>query len=229
MPNIKATATTYLKKQPFQSAQLTANQKLLVPLGKEYQITGYSPSADGHYLVELAHQAGNWYLYSGHWQLPWEDNREQREYQKLSYFQPVAAPTAWQQIDWKDMNSPLSQYFTVREATNADKRRIPTDPAIKQNIFRLAKELDKVRKAWGTPIVVTSWYRPPAINRAVGGVSNSQHILGKAADIKPSHGDLKTFQHWLDTVAWKDKALGFGAKRGFVHVDLRPTPIRWNY
>ena len=86
-----------------------------------------------------------------------------------------------------------------------------------------------MREAWGSPLLVNSWYRPPDINRAVGGASNSQHLYGKAADIRPAQGNIYDFQKWLDNVAWKDKAVGYGAKKGFVHVDLRPGRIRWNY
>lgn len=48
------------------------------------------------------------------------------------------------------------------------------------------KILDPMREAWGGPLVVTSGYRCPALNRAVGGVTNSAHLSGYAADIRPS-------------------------------------------
>jgi peptidoglycan hydrolase-like protein with peptidoglycan-binding domain len=130
-------------------------------------------------------------------------------------------------VDWTDFNQPISDYFTVGEATNFDPQRVPTNLTIQKNILLLAKELDKVREAWGSPISVNSWYRPPSVNKAVGGVRNSQHLTGKAADIRPKQGDVLAFQSWLDK-RW-GKALGYGAKRGFVHVDLRPGNIRWNY
>ena len=42
------------------------------------------------------------------------------------------------------------------------------------------KILDPMREAWGGPLVVTSGYRCPALNRAVGGVTNSAHLSGYA-------------------------------------------------
>lgn len=130
-------------------------------------------------------------------------------------------------IDWHNNNCKVSKYFTVGEVTQWDRRRIPTNSAHIQNILTLAKALDKIRNDSGCAIGVTSWYRPPAINAEVGGVSNSQHINGSAADIYPIGGDIYAFQKWLDK-QW-DKALGYGAKKGFVHVDLRDGRIRWDY
>ena len=43
--------------------------------------------------------------------------------------------------------------------------------------------LDPIREAWGEPIVVTSGYRCKQLNALVGGVKNSHHLLGCAADI----------------------------------------------
>lgn len=43
--------------------------------------------------------------------------------------------------------------------------------------------LDPLRKAWGKPLTVTSGYRCPRLNKAVGGKPTSQHLRGEAADI----------------------------------------------
>jgi putative chitinase len=141
-------------------------------------------------------------------------------------------------INWHDPSQKISKYFTVREVTKGDPRRIPTNPVHIANILRLAKELDKIREEWGSAIAVTSWYRPTAVNSAIkNAAKNSQHLTGSAADIKPVNGELLKMQKWLDT-RWQG-ALGYGAKKGFVHLDLRgidnqsksikPSKIRWNY
>lgn len=56
--------------------------------------------------------------------------------------------------------------------------------AAKKNVAVLVdKVLDPLREAWGKPITVTSGYRCPALNKAVGGVPTSMHLTGRAADI----------------------------------------------
>ena len=81
------------------------------------------------------------------------------------------------------------KYFTLTELTKsatAMRKKIDNTPteAVKKNLTALVdKVLDPLREAWGQPIVVSSGYRCPKLNRAVGGVASSQHLLGQAADI----------------------------------------------
>jgi hypothetical protein len=139
-------------------------------------------------------------------------------------------------IDWNDKNCYISKYWTVAEVTQCDRRRCPVmGTQDERNIMSLAKELDKVREAWGKPLGCTSWYRPEPINSQVGGVWGSKHIQGLAADIYPLEGDTHELQNWLDS-RWGD-ALGYGAWKGFIHLDIRnggglgkeAGRIRWNY
>ena len=140
-------------------------------------------------------------------------------------------------IDWGNPQAMVSKYFSVAEVTQNDDRRIPIPGSeVEANILALAKELDKVREAWGGPIGVTSWYRPPTVNREVGGASQSQHLTGSAVDIYPHNGKDLAFEQFLDS-KWGG-ALGYGqtSGRGFTHLDLRgggwergPGAIRWSY
>lgn len=124
-------------------------------------------------------------------------------------------------INWSDPKQKISKYFTVGEVTKGDPRRIPKSGSQNErNILALARELDKVRSDWNAPIVVTSWFRPVDVNRAVGGAPNSFHITGQAADIRPVlDSDLPRFQQWLEE-NWFG-GLGRGSRMGFVHLDTR--------
>lgn len=82
------------------------------------------------------------------------------------------------------------KYFTFKElfrSSTADKKGIknlPTDAEHIDNLYKLVeKVLDPIRELYGEPITVTSGYRCPALNKAVGGTITSQHALGQAADI----------------------------------------------
>ena len=82
------------------------------------------------------------------------------------------------------------KYFTINELTKsatAAKLGIANTPsaAERANIVALINNvLDPLRSAWGKPIVVNSGYRCEALNSAVHGAPNSQHIKGMAADIE---------------------------------------------
>ena len=81
------------------------------------------------------------------------------------------------------------KYFTIAEltrSTTAQLRGIDNTPSqqVIDNLTALVETvLDPLRQAWGAPIHVNSGYRCPALNKAVGGVPASQHMLGQAADI----------------------------------------------
>ena len=82
------------------------------------------------------------------------------------------------------------KHFTMRELTKsitASNLGIDNTPGKveKENLEKLVKYvLDPLREAWGAPIIVTSGYRCPRLNKAVGSQPTSQHRLGQAADIK---------------------------------------------
>ena len=82
------------------------------------------------------------------------------------------------------------KYFTMQELTSsatARRKGIDNTPDVqaKANLTALvANVLDPLRELYGKPIVVTSGYRCPKLNRAVGGAARSQHTTGNAADIR---------------------------------------------
>ena len=81
------------------------------------------------------------------------------------------------------------KYFTIKElcdSSTATQKRINNQPnsEIVNNLTQLIDNiLDPLREGFGEPIIVNSGYRSPALNKAVKGAANSQHVLGQAADI----------------------------------------------
>lgn len=99
---------------------------------------------------------------------------------------------------------------------------------------KLAQFLEKVRAQFGgRSIVITSGYRPTAINRAVGGASQSEHLYNAigvgAVDFAVDGADIYAVQDWCDQ-HWPH-SLGYGAPKGFVHLGIRQggPRLRWVY
>lgn len=69
-------------------------------------------------------------------------------------------------------------------------------------------------------------YRCPAHNREVGGVAHSQHVEGKAADIKTPLGTQATKAQAESIPAFQNG--GIGLYPHFVHVDVRGHKARWD-
>lgn len=83
----------------------------------------------------------------------------------------------------------LSPNFTLAEMTSsqtADRKGIDNTPnaTVIANLTRLAALLEQVRALVGKPIFITSGYRSPELNIAIGSTNRSQHPLGCAADFK---------------------------------------------
>lgn len=119
----------------------------------------------------------------------------------------------------------------------------------KARVVRQARLLNRLRRVIATKydvdpravgIVVNSWYRSPAYNRAIGGATLSQHIEARATDIvivvKRKHGGtVRLSPAWVGKLATEIRAFregGIGvyspAGGNFTHVDHRPNgPARW--
>lgn len=76
------------------------------------------------------------------------------------------------------------KYFRKEEFECRDGCQMPSE--VRANIVALVENvLDPVRERLAKPIIVNSGYRCPKRNLKVGGVKNSQHMKGEAADIRP--------------------------------------------
>lgn len=81
-------------------------------------------------------------------------------------------------------------YFTFNEliVTNQPSVNIPSEMEHVENLCCLCDFLNEIRDEFGEPIFVNSAFRTPVVNHAVGGVSTSFHLKGRAADIRPEYG-----------------------------------------
>lgn len=94
----------------------------------------------------------------------------------------------------------------------------------------LLEALDKLREAWGGPIIVSSGWRCKEHNAEIGGVSNSQHTLGTAADIY-TVGGYNEYRQLLQLA--RDMRLfdasGEYNTSMFIHLDQRDGGTNPNY
>jgi len=88
----------------------------------------------------------------------------------------------------------LTEHFKINEFEDSDTaKRLKIDNSVPQefrsNIKKIADLMEEVRSLLGVPITITSGYRSPKLNRAVGGVQSSEHCSGLACDfIAPKFG-----------------------------------------
>ena len=87
------------------------------------------------------------------------------------------------------------KYFTISELTasaTAQREGIDNTPTpCAYHLLHVLVDhlLDPIREAWGAPIIVCSGYRCKELNTLVGGVKNSHHLLGCAADLIAGNRD----------------------------------------
>ena len=97
------------------------------------------------------------------------------------------------------------KYFSINELTKsstADRLGIDNTPSdeIKNNLtLFIEKVLDPIREDWGSPIMVSSGYRCPELNKAVGGAKNSGHQYGYCADLQVK-GGMKRIRELADFI-----------------------------
>ena len=96
-------------------------------------------------------------------------------------------------------------HFTIEEmyASDTAKRlgidNKPTTQKMINLVYLCAFVLEPLRVAMGEPIRVSSGYRCEKLNKAVGGVYNSQHLKGQAADLCID-GDIEKGRRWFNYI-----------------------------
>ena len=121
----------------------------------------------------------------------------------------------------------LTTNFSKNEFNSKDGSKMPNE--VFYNIQKLANQLQVLRDYLGKPIKINSGYRSPEHNASIGGVSNSQHVLGKAADITVQGVSPSVIYETIEMLISNGDMLqgGLGLYRNFVHYDIRGTRTRW--
>ena len=135
----------------------------------------------------------------------------------------------------KQKTNPLkSDYFTLQEfikSTTAARLKIdnaPTNEILRNLQYGVSMVLDPLRRIHQQPIIITSGYRCAQLNKAVGGVPNSWHTKGNAADIHiKNENEAKEIFSILKTLPSVDTVLFEHSRTSqWIHVqwDMTKTP-----
>ena len=127
----------------------------------------------------------------------------------------------------------LSKHFMLEEFLHLDKypENIPSMQDVVNMTYGCHQLLEPARLIIG-PIVINSGFRCESVNRKVGGVSNSQHLFGQAADIRPKKpAQFRRLVDFFKSWEFTDQLL---TGRGWLHISWNPfaTPrhfVRINY
>lgn len=126
----------------------------------------------------------------------------------------------------KDGNRRLAPDFKVRELRCRD----GTDTVMVDEVLTVV--LQCIREHFGKPVTITSGYRTAAHNAAVGGAKSSQHLLGRAADIRVQGVSVEDVAAYAESLMPDWGGVGrylvkAGRTTGWVHVDTRADKARW--
>ena len=127
-------------------------------------------------------------------------------------------------------------FFTLEEmltSSTARQKSIENLPSwyVVEHLKQLCLFLDDLRSEWGSGIKVTSGYRNDKLNTAVGGVPNSVHRLGWAADVVPANRKFDEFvkfiTEWAKNENFDQIIIESNKKSKWVHIGLfSPTGLQ---
>jgi hypothetical protein len=104
----------------------------------------------------------------------------------------------------------------------------PLTPELESNLSDLLIKINKIRSAYGKPLIVSSGYRPGSFNTAAGGAKRSLHMICKAIDFKDPKGEIDA---WCDANQDLLESLGMwqehpDATKNWCHLDIGDRPIK---
>lgn len=121
----------------------------------------------------------------------------------------------------------LTKNFHRKEFDCKDGTKVPNE--YRDNLIKLAKNLQVLRDYLGKEIIINSGYRSTSHNAKVSKAKNSQHLLATAADVRVSGLTSKELYNAILKLIQNGKMHngGLGLYNTFVHYDVRNKPARW--
>ena len=122
----------------------------------------------------------------------------------------------------KDGGKKLSTHFKVKEFACKD----GSDAVLVAP--RLVMVLQSIRSHFGAAVTINSGYRTPQYNTTVGGVTDSQHCYGTAADITVKGQKPAAVAAYARQLMPDWGGVGVYSQKGFTHIDVREAKADWN-
>ena len=126
----------------------------------------------------------------------------------------------------------LSPHFTLAELTRSQtairhgfSNAAPAG-VVKALTLLCEMVLEPVREHYGRPVIVTSGYRSPRLNRAIGVSASSQHCFGEAADFTVSGVSNIEVCRWMEAHLNYDQLIYEFGEAGWVHCSYSAAQMR---
>ncbi|MEB3290653.1 MAG: D-Ala-D-Ala carboxypeptidase family metallohydrolase [Leptolyngbya sp.] len=246
---LRVQRNTPFKRRPLAASQLAADEMVTVTQGTTFVLSSYAFADaqgrfNGHirftfkYVKDDLAGFNTWYVFEGHAQV--EQGGRVVYPRPAVPVPPPPSPTpppppytgrpfrlpGYTSTFYTDQPIIAGGSFTWGEATR-NATRIPPTKAIVDNIIALARALQPVRNRIGRPFRVNSWYRPPAVNAAVGGARRSQHLVGNAVDLQVQGLSGRQVANAV-MLTWPGGIGIYSNIPNIIHLDLGPRRI-WGF
>ncbi len=231
---LKVIANTFFKHSTHQTAELNDGQKVAIEKGKEFDLHSHAPAAHNHVKIALLNlrlgsgQRNTWYVYEPHITIQDQDREENTDQQPPT--KPQSAKAGVFNLPGFQSSFYLSEpiiaggHLKWYEATK-NGSRMPQNRNIVNNIVKVASLMEEIRRKFGNRVItVTSWYRPPAVNKSVSGAKNSTHLSGSGIDFRIE--GVHPWEVYKSVDRWHRG--GLGKARSFTHLDISYNR-RWLY
>lgn len=242
---LKVVSDTLFKVEPVLSSQLSSSEKFFVKNGTVFELNSYGGVEKNHVKVALQgaflgpKNLTTWYAYAPDIEI--DGNTPGNAPNDSGSSQPANPSDPGKAMRFPGFdgvyytNNPIiwttaygeRGHFTWGEATH-NGTRLPESSSVVYGIIRICQALEDIRYRFGgRSMGINSWYRPPAINAAIGGASNSRHLYGDAVDFVVSGYHPYDVYARLDS--WWGSKGGLASSSVFTHIDARGYRARWSY